>query len=111
MSIKHHEHNHYLEERGEHLEEAAGEARPVDHAHHGMGGRANHAPGGHHDHTMGAGHDRHAGHSVAMFRDKFSLALTIPVVPPLTKGTAVPTRRHAVSGSLAAAPGVCFGKR
>jgi Cu2+-exporting ATPase len=31
---------------------------------------------------MGAGHDRHAGHSVAMFRDKFwlSLALTIPVV-------------------------------
>jgi Cu2+-exporting ATPase len=30
----------------------------------------------------GAGHDRHAGHSVAMFRDKFwlSLALTIPVV-------------------------------
>jgi len=34
-------------------------------------------------HDMGgAGHDRHAGHSVAMFRDKFwlSLALTIPVV-------------------------------
>ena len=29
-----------------------------------------------------AGHDRHAGHSVAMFRDKFwlSLALTIPVI-------------------------------
>ena len=28
------------------------------------------------------GHDRHAGHSVAMFRDKFwlSFALTIPVV-------------------------------
>ena len=28
-----------------------------------------------------AGHDRHAGHSVAMFRDKFwlSLALTLPV--------------------------------
>jgi Cu2+-exporting ATPase len=28
------------------------------------------------------GHDRHAGHSVAMFRDKFwwTLALTIPVV-------------------------------
>jgi P-type Cu2+ transporter len=35
---------------------------------------------GHGDHA--AGHDRHAGHSVAMFRDKFwlSLALTIPVV-------------------------------
>jgi len=29
-----------------------------------------------------AGHDRHAGHSVAMFRDKFwlSLALTVPTV-------------------------------
>src|SRR3954468_3110402 len=35
---------------------------------------------GHHAAT--AGHDRHAGHSVAMFRDKFwlSLALTVPVV-------------------------------
>ena len=46
-----------------------------------------------HEHTVGspaghkmsgahAGHDRHAGHSVAMFRDNFwlSLALTIPVV-------------------------------
>ena len=33
-------------------------------------------------HGAGAAHDRHAGHSVAMFRDKFwlSLALTIPVV-------------------------------
>src|SRR5262249_47375677 len=32
--------------------------------------------------TTHAGHDRHAGHSVAMFRDKFwlSFALTIPVV-------------------------------
>jgi Cu2+-exporting ATPase len=31
---------------------------------------------------MHSGHDRHAGHSVAMFRDKFwlSLALTLPVV-------------------------------
>jgi Cu2+-exporting ATPase len=30
-----------------------------------------------------ASHDRHAGHSVAMFRDKFwlSFALTIPLVP------------------------------
>jgi Cu2+-exporting ATPase len=33
-------------------------------------------------HGRPAGHDRHAGHSVAMFRDKFwlSFALTIPVV-------------------------------
>jgi Cu2+-exporting ATPase len=42
---------------------------------------------GHHEHPSAtpdhaAGHDRHAGHSVAMFRDKFwlSFALTIPVV-------------------------------
>lgn len=36
----------------------------------------------HTEHEMHGGHDRHAGHSVAMFRDKFwlSLALTIPVV-------------------------------
>ena len=39
----------------------------------------------HHDHIMSAAHgnyDRHAGHSVAMFRDKFwlSFALTIPVM-------------------------------
>jgi P-type Cu2+ transporter len=34
------------------------------------------------DHAAHAGHDEHAGHSVAMFRDKFwiSLLLTIPVV-------------------------------
>src|SRR5262245_5833609 len=44
-------------------------------------------PAGHNGHEPAAGghaagHDRHAGHSVAMFRDKFwlSLALTIPVV-------------------------------
>ena len=37
---------------------------------------------GHAGHPGTGGHDRHAGHSVAMFRDKFwlSLALTIPVV-------------------------------
>src|ERR1700730_7367685 len=43
------------------------------------------AAGQHAGHKMSeahASHDRHAGHSVAMFRDKFwlSLALTIPVV-------------------------------
>ena len=54
-------------ERIEHLEEAAG-TKPVDeHAGHDM---------------SAGGHDRHAGHSVAMFRDKFwlSLVLTIPVI-------------------------------
>jgi P-type Cu2+ transporter len=44
-----------------------------------------HPPDPHTDHKMPAtpgSHDRHAGHSVAMFRDKFwlSFALTIPVV-------------------------------
>src|SRR5437870_10785217 len=35
-----------------------------------------------HGHDAPAAHDRHAGHSVAMFRDKFwlSLALTIPTL-------------------------------
>jgi len=37
---------------------------------------------GHKMSDMHGSHDRHAGHSVAMFRDKFwlSFALTIPVV-------------------------------
>jgi len=44
-----------------------------------------HAADQHAGHKMSeahASHDRHAGHSVAMFRDKFwlSFALTIPVV-------------------------------
>jgi len=53
--MDHHEHHQQdMADRGEHLEGAA----------------------------HGAGHDRHAGHSVAAFRDKFwlTLALTIPVV-------------------------------
>ena len=59
--------HHGTEARQERLEEAVGEA-----------------PAGHGDHDGGGhgGHDRHAGHSVAMFRDRFwlSLVLTIPVV-------------------------------
>jgi len=41
-----------------------------------------HGTDGHGGDHHGASHDRHAGHSVAMFRDKFwlSLALTVPVV-------------------------------
>jgi Cu2+-exporting ATPase len=47
--------------------------------------RKNEMSGKHAGHSMSgahAGHDRHAGHSVAMFREKFwlTLALTIPVV-------------------------------
>ncbi|HEV8403368.1 MAG TPA: copper-translocating P-type ATPase [Candidatus Limnocylindrales bacterium] len=53
----------------------------MDHAAH----RQHHEPssGSATDHEgQAAGHDRHAGHSVAMFRDKFwlSLAMTIPTV-------------------------------
>ena len=72
--------DHSVDERRERLEDAAGEAGPAEHSappradgHGGAGG----APGGH-----GAGHDKHAGHSVAMFRDRFwlTLGLTVPVV-------------------------------
>ena len=52
----------------------------MDHMTHQAHERANDP---HANHRMThAGHDRHAGHSVAMFRDKFwlSFALTIPVV-------------------------------
>lgn len=44
------------------------------------GGDSHHA--GHEMHTKNQGHDRHAGHSVAMFRDKFwwSVVLTVPAV-------------------------------
>ncbi|HET7703788.1 MAG TPA: heavy metal translocating P-type ATPase [Candidatus Limnocylindrales bacterium] len=50
----------------------------TDHAAMGHGGGTDHAAMGH----VSGGHDRHAGHSVAMFRDRFwlSLLLTIPVV-------------------------------
>jgi Cu2+-exporting ATPase len=61
-------HPQHAAERGGHLEEATG-ATPV-------------AADQHQSNGHGGGHDKHAGHSVAMFRDKFwlSLALTIPVV-------------------------------
>ena len=70
---------------------------PVGHDHHGHRSHAEltatqpravsaeHAPGAHNDHGAHGGHggrDKHAGHSVAMFRDRFwlSLALTLPVI-------------------------------
>ena len=54
---------------GPHLSDTADSA----HASHAAGGMATH------DHTA---HDKHAGHSVAMFRDKFwlSLAMTVPIL-------------------------------
>ena len=54
------------------IEQPAARPAPADHADHAAG----HGAGEH------AGHDRHAGHSVAMFRDRFvvSLLLTIPAL-------------------------------
>jgi Cu2+-exporting ATPase len=52
-----------------------------------------------HDHADHAGHDRHAGHSVAMFRDRFwlSLALTLPT---LVWGHMLPAALHYVPPRL-----------
>ncbi len=54
----------------------------MDHSTHLDHGPAADPHAGHKMADMHGGHDRHAGHSVAMFRDKFwlSFALTIPVV-------------------------------
>jgi Cu2+-exporting ATPase len=56
-----------------------------DHQHHQGGGSghvAHHGHDGRGERDSPIGHDKHAGHSVAMFRDKFwlSLALTIPTL-------------------------------
>jgi P-type Cu2+ transporter len=66
-----------MDTRGEYC----GENATMDHAaHHGHHEPAPSPRAERGDHATG--HDRHAGHSVAMFRDKFwlSLALTIPVI-------------------------------
>jgi Cu2+-exporting ATPase len=54
----------------------------MDHMTHNVRGQASDPHAGHKMSDTQASHDRHAGHSVAMFRDKFwlSFALTIPVV-------------------------------
>jgi P-type Cu2+ transporter len=54
----------------------------MDHSTHKDYGQASDPHAGHKMSDIHGSHDRHAGHSVAMFRDKFwlSLALTIPVV-------------------------------
>src|SRR5882762_7513673 len=54
----------------------------MDHMTHEAHGQMADPHAGHKVSEAHAGHDRHAGHSVAMFRDKFwlSFALTIPVV-------------------------------
>jgi P-type Cu2+ transporter len=66
-----------MDDHGHHQLDVAEQAQHVNQAAHA-------APAGEHagHEVSGGGHDKHAGHSVAMFRDKFwlSLALTIPVV-------------------------------
>src|ERR1700692_2122331 len=54
----------------------------MDNMSHNDHGAASDPHAGHKMSDMHRSHDRHAGHSVAMFRDKFwlSFALTIPVV-------------------------------
>src|SRR4029077_10825604 len=54
----------------------------MNHPSHDNHGQASEPHAGHKMADMQRGHDCHAGHSVAMFRDKFwlSFALTIPVV-------------------------------
>ncbi len=54
----------------------------MDHMTHDAHGQMADPHAGHKMSAVHASHDRHAGHSVAMFRDKFwlSFALTIPVV-------------------------------
>src|SRR5438309_11266257 len=54
----------------------------MDHSTHNDHGRASDPHAGHKMLNTHRSHDRHAGHSVAMFRDKFwlSFALTIPVI-------------------------------
>ncbi len=54
----------------------------MDHSTHNDHGQISNPHAGHKMPDMHGNHDRHAGHSVAMFRDKFwlSFALTIPVV-------------------------------
>src|SRR3954465_5825130 len=61
----------------------AGTLGQMEHHGHVMDGGHQMPAAEHAGHDMsGGGHDRHAGHSVAMFRDKFwlSLGLTIPIV-------------------------------
>jgi P-type Cu2+ transporter len=59
-----------------------GHSRAMDHSEHSGTGHAASQPHDHGAHAAGGAHDRHAGHSVAMFRDKFwlTLGLTVPVI-------------------------------
>ncbi len=62
---KAHAHHHHAHSPGPHQEPTGG------HAGHGS------SPSPHHEHA--GGHDRHAGHSVAMFRDRFWLTVLLSI--------------------------------
>jgi Cu2+-exporting ATPase len=68
--------HHHQRDAGERAEDRHTPAAETPALAHGQ------RPGGDHGGHVAGDHDKHAGHSVAMFRDKFwlSLALTIPVV-------------------------------
>jgi P-type Cu2+ transporter len=68
-----------MEIHDHHEHHAPGTANPLEET-AAAGGATHRRDEGHGSHS--GGHDRHAGHSVAMFRDKFwlTLALTVPVV-------------------------------
>jgi Cu2+-exporting ATPase len=67
--------DHDQHDHGSHAQEAEGTGSLVSTEHARRDTSASHA-------QHGGGHDKHAGHSVAMFRDRFwlSLLLTLPVV-------------------------------
>jgi len=75
----------------------------MDHMTHNYHGQVPDPHAGHKMSDIHGSHDRHAGHSVAMFCDKFWLtfALTIPVVfwSTLTRGTAAVSGVAAASGT------------
>jgi P-type Cu2+ transporter len=81
--LAHHAHRHGTSPEGE----APAEPGYLEHPEttlpaQGRGGTARHGAHRHEGHPTGTGHDKHAGHSVAMFRDKFwlTLLLTIPTL-------------------------------
>ena len=79
---------------------SADSQRPMDHHEHhqqDMADRGEHLEGAAH----GAGHDRHAGHSVAAFRDKFWLTLALTIPPPRYRKRVIPEQSAAVKPSPA----------
>jgi Cu2+-exporting ATPase len=83
MNHDHHGHEHSQQHRGtnETFEVAEERVRERSHANHAPAATSHGTHGAHGSEQRG-GHDKHAGHSAAMFRDRFwlNVALTIPVL-------------------------------